>query len=295
MLPRLQLIGAALLFSTGGAAIKLTHLAGWQIACFRSLVAFVALIALVPETRRTRWTAKIWLAGASYSGALLFFVIATKLTSAANAIFLQAAAPLYVLILSPWILKERLRASDFVLMSSLAFGLTLAFLGRPALSATTPNPALGNLLGSLSGICWGLTLIALRSMSRGGDPALGIQTAAAGNLIAFFLCLPAALTFSFPEAGVRDVAALAYLGIFQVAVAYLLLIRGISCVPAVESSALLLAEAALNPVWAWILAGEAQPWLAVAGGAVILTAMLINLWWKGHTVSVQPVVDSLVE
>jgi drug/metabolite transporter (DMT)-like permease len=282
MLPRLQLIGAALLFSTGGAAIKLTHLSGWQISCSRSLIAFLALIALIPETR-VKWTARTWLAGIAYSGALLFFVVATKLTSAANAIFLQAAAPLYVLILSPWILKERLRTSDFALMTALAVGLTFAFLGRPAQSATAPNPVLGNIFGSLSGVSWGLTLIALRSMSRGGDAALGIRTAAAGNLLAFVLCLPVALTFPF-NPGLADVAAIGYLGIFQVATPYLLLIRGISKVPAFESSALLLAEAALNPVWAWIFAGEGQPPLAIAGGAIILSAMLVNLWWKSRSV-----------
>ena len=280
VIPRLQLIAAAILFSTGGAAIKLTHLPSWQIASFRSLIATIALLALVPETR-VKWTRKTWIAGFAYCGALLFFVLATKLTSAANAIFLQAAAPLYVLILSPWLLKERLRASDFALMAALGCGLVLAFLGQPPQSATAPNPALGNIMGALAGVSWGLTLIALRSMSRGGDAASGIRTAAAGNLITFVVCLPMALAFPFhPE--IQDVISLGYLGIFQVALAYVILIRGISHVAAVESSALLLAESALNPVWAWIFAGEAQPLLAVAGGAIILSAMLVNLWWRSR-------------
>ncbi|HEY3740075.1 MAG TPA: DMT family transporter [Bryobacteraceae bacterium] len=281
MLPRLQLIGAAVLFSTGGAAIKLTHLASWQIACFRSLIAFVALIAFVPETR-VRWTPMTWLASISYCGALLFFVLATKLTSAANAIFLQAAAPLYVLILSPWLLKERLRTSDFALMAALAGGLALTFLGQPVQSMTAPNPALGNILGSMSGVAWGLTIIALRYMSRGSDATAAIRTAAGGNLITFLVCLPVALSLPLGSAGVSDWFALGYLGLFQVALAYIILIRGISKVPAVESSALLLAESALNPVWAWIFAGEAQPALAVAGGTIILSAMLVNLWWKSR-------------
>ena len=96
-----------------------------------------------------------WLAGTAYCGALLFFVLATKLTSAANAIFLQAASPLYVLILSPWLLKERLRPSDFLLMAALATGLLCAFLSQPVQSASAPNPALGNILGSFSGLSWG--------------------------------------------------------------------------------------------------------------------------------------------
>jgi drug/metabolite transporter (DMT)-like permease len=281
LIPRLQLVGAAILFSTGGAAIKLTHLASWQIACFRSLIAAIALLLLVPETR-VKWTRKTWVAGFAYCGALLFFVLATKLTSAANAIFLQAAAPLYVLLLSPWLLKERLRGSDFALMAALSCGLGLAFFGQPAQSVTAPNPALGNAMGALAGVSWGLTLIALRSLSRGGDSASGIRTAAVGNLITFVVALPMAVMFPLEGAGWSDVIAIGYLGIFQVALAYVILIRGISHVPAVESSALLLAESALNPVWAWLFAGEAQPVLAVAGGAVILSAMLVNTWWKAR-------------
>jgi len=293
LIPRLQLVGAAILFSTGGAAIKLTHLASWQIACFRSLIAAIALLLLVPETR-IKWTRKTWIAGFAYCGALLFFVLATKLTSAANAIFLQAAAPLYVLILSPWLLKERLRTSDFVLMSALACGLALAFFGQPAQSETAPNPALGNVMGVFAGLSWGLTLIALRSLSRGGDAASGIRTAAVGNLITFLVCLPMALTMP-RHAGLSDMIAIGYLGIFQVALAYVILIRGISHVPAVESSALLLAESALNPVWAWIFAGEAQPMLAVAGGAVILSAMLIHLWATSTGQVVRTEADVAVE
>lgn len=281
LIPRLQLIGAAVLFSTGGAAIKLTHLAGWQIACFRSLIACVALMILVPETRR-RWTRQTMLVAIAYCGALLLFVLANKLTAAANAIYLQSAAPLYVLVLSPWILKEALRKSDLALMAALACGLVLAFLGQPQQSLLAPNPPLGNLLGVLSGVSWGIALITLRGLSR-VDSSAGIRTAAAGNLVTFLVSLPMALSTPL-SAGLPDVAALLYMGLFQVALAYLVLVRGISRVPAVESSALLLAEPALNPAWAWILAGESQPWLAVAGGAIMLSATLVNLWWRSRTI-----------
>ena len=139
LIPRLQLITAAILFSTGGAAIKLTHLPGAQIACLRSSIAALALYAIFPEARR-HWTRLTLVSGCAYGAALLFFVLATKLTSVANAIFLQAGAPLYVLLLSPWILKERLQRSDFVVISVLTAGLLLAFAGQPAESSSTPNP-----------------------------------------------------------------------------------------------------------------------------------------------------------
>ena len=92
VLPRLEVLAAALLFSTGGAAVKLTQFTSWQVAGFRSGVAAVVLLLLLPETRRgwNRWTL---IAGCVYAATLILFVSATKLTTAANAIFLQAAAP----------------------------------------------------------------------------------------------------------------------------------------------------------------------------------------------------------
>jgi drug/metabolite transporter, DME family len=280
LLPRLEILGAAVLFSTGGAAIKLTDLASWQIASFRSAIAVAALLLLVPETRRG-WTRATWLAGIAYSGALVFFVLATKLTSAANAIFLQAAAPLYVMLLGPWLLKERLKWSELPFLVALGAGLVLAFLGQPERSATAPNPALGNLMGALSGVFWGLALILLRRLSHEGGWASGIRTAAAGNVISFLICLPMALQFPF-HPGWKDVVGLGYLGIFQVALAYVILVRGISFVPAVESAALVLVEPALNPVWAWVFAGERQPMLALAGGAIILVSTLGNVVAKAR-------------
>ena len=280
MLPRIQLLAAALLFSTGGAAIKLTNLAGWQISSFRSLIAAMALLVLIPETRR-HWTLSTLLAGCTYSGALVFFVLATKLTSAANAIFLQAAAPLYVVLLSPILLQEKMRRSDLPFLVALAAGLILVFYGQPEQSAIAPNPGLGNIFGSVSGVFWGLTLILLRKLSRDGDPSAGIRTAAAGNVITLLICLPMALQFPFHPSA-QDVLALGYLGLFQVALANVILIRGISHIPAVESSAILLAEPALNPLWAWLAAGERQPALALAGGAIILSATLANVMLKAR-------------
>src|SRR6187551_39362 len=95
---RLWVFAAALLFSTGGAAIKGNTLTSWQVASFRSLIAAVALALLIPSARR-EWTRRHLLVGLVYAVALILFVAATKLTTAANAIFLQATAPAYLIVL----------------------------------------------------------------------------------------------------------------------------------------------------------------------------------------------------
>src|SRR5688572_15578020 len=115
-MPRLWLFAAALLFSTGGVAIKGNSLTAWQVASYRSLVAAIVLSVLFPHTRRNV-TWRHLIVGSAYAGTLMAFVAATKLTTAANAIFLQSTAPAYVAVLGPALLKEHLKRTDLWLLA----------------------------------------------------------------------------------------------------------------------------------------------------------------------------------
>src|SRR5689334_210393 len=126
---RLEVLAAAALFSTGGAAVKATTLSGWQVACFRSAVAAATLFLLLPGARRRPSPAILGVA-ASYAATMICFVQGNKLTTAAATIFLQASAPLYVLLLAPWILKERIKRLDIAYMAVLAGGMGLLLAGR---------------------------------------------------------------------------------------------------------------------------------------------------------------------
>jgi drug/metabolite transporter (DMT)-like permease len=274
---RLRVLAAAALFSSGGAAIKATTLSAWQVACFRSAVAAVVLFLLVPEARR-RPTLRALAVGAAYATTMVLFVLANKLTTAAGAIFLQSTAPIYVLLLGPWLLHERIRKADLLTMAALALGMAAFFVGLDPASATAPNPGLGNLLSTLSGVTWALTVVGLRALGRGERGAgWGPVSALWGSLFAVFGCLPLAL----PVAGSRpaDWLTVLYLGVFQIALAYVLLIRGLQGVPAFEASLLLLLEPVLNPIWAWLVHGERPgPW-SLAGAALILAASIAKSAW----------------
>ena len=124
-----------------------------------------------------------------------------------------------------------------------------------------------------SGATYALMLVGLRWMgNRAGGEGSAIPTVVAGNLIAFLACLPMSLPVVDAVSG--DWVAVAYLGVFQIGAAYLLLTAGIRHVPALEASVLLLLEPALNPVWAWLVHGETPgPW-SILGGVLILGATL---------------------
>lgn len=269
---RFSILAAAILFSTGGAAIKATTLSGWQVASFRSAVAAVAVLLMLKASRRG-FTPLASLVGVVYAATMILFVLANKLTTAASTIFLQATAPIYLVMLGPWILKEPIRKREVAFMGALAFGLALFFVGREPGSVTAPNPFKGNILAALSGLCWACAVTGLRFMGKRGGHGGGAATAVVlGNLFAFLLCLP----FALPVVSARpaDVAIVCGLGVFQIGLAYVWLNYGLRHVGALEASLLLLAEPVLNPLWAWLVHGERPSAWSLVGGAVIVAATL---------------------
>ena len=254
---RLAVLAAALLWSTAGAAIKLSSLSAWQLSSGRSLVAAAILFLAFPRGRRLPSRRALG-AACAYAATVTLFVIANKLTTSANAIFLQDTAPLWVLLLSPFLLGERARRDELWAVPIFLVGLGLFFVDRLA-----PGQALGNAVALLSGVAFAGTIMGLRAVSEEGPAVL-----VAGNVIAGLVSLPRA--FFGPEPTATDVGLVAFLGVFQLGLAYTLFQYGLRKTPAIEASLLILIEPVLNPVWTWLLAGEVPGRFALWGGAIIL-------------------------
>jgi drug/metabolite transporter (DMT)-like permease len=277
---RLEILLVAVLFSTGGAAIKAAEFTSWQVAGLRSGIAALAVWLLIPSARRfSRPTFGVTLlVSIAYAATLTLFVLANKLTTAASTIFLQGTAPLYIVLLGPVLLHERIARRDLGFMAVVALGMALFFVGRQQTFATAPDPVRGNILALCSGLTFALMLMGLRWMgTRGGSPATAV---ALGNLIAFLVALPAALPLG--SHGAMDWAVIVYLGVVQIGLAYALLTRAIPHVPALETSLLLFIEPALNPLFAWAVHGEYPgPW-ALLGGVIIIGATGWRAWADGR-------------
>lgn len=297
---RLDLVLAAALFSTGGAFIKSCALEPLQIAGLRSLVAAAFLLLVWPAARRG-FAPRSLLFGALYATTMIAFVTANKLTTSANAIFLQSTAPLFVLLISPVVLHERVRRADLVFMAALAAGLALCFVDAlraapdSGTSETAPRPMLGNAIAVLSGLAWGATIVGLRWFGRRARP--GADGAASSVVVGNLTCFAGAWLlaelqgatfwpsreFVGSELFAPTLRSLLFLGVLQVGLAYCVLSRGMRRVPAVEASLLLLVEPVFNPVWAFFVHDERPGRWTLAGGAVILAATAFHALANART------------
>lgn len=269
----LALLVASVLFSTGGAAIKSSHFTGWQIASLRSGIAGLTLLLLIPAARRG-WSWRPLLVGTAYAATSVCFVLANRLTTGANAIFIQSATPLYVMVLSPLLLREPVTRRDVLFMLPIGVGLGLFLLGDQHPGITAPDPAAGNLLAVASGMAFALAIIGFRWLGRGEarHGATVLTAAVMGNFLAGLATLPLALPLG--NHSTLDWGILLYLGVFQIGLAYFFVARGVSRLPALEVSVLLLVEPVLNPIWTWLLHREVPGLATICGGALVLGATL---------------------
>lgn len=261
---------AALLWSTGGLAIKLVPLPPLGVIFWRSIISFLFLVAVFrPGLDRFR-KASLGTA-AVYALMILTFVTATKLTTAANAIFLQYTGPLYVLLLAPFLLKEPFRKVDALAIGAALGGMSLFFVGRLDSGALT-----GNLVAVASGVFFGGTVLMLRR-DQSRDAMASVLL---GNLFAALISLPFAIG-SLALDG-RGIALVLFLGIVQMGISYTLFVRGLSAVAAAEASLLGMLEPMFSPVWAFLGIGERPSGWAVLGGAIVLVSVASRTVWEAR-------------
>jgi drug/metabolite transporter (DMT)-like permease len=275
---RARIVAAAVLFSTGGLAIKSVSLTAWQVACFRAAAAALAIALLAPAARRA-WSWRTTIVAMPFAATIILYTLANRTTTAANAIFLQDTAPLYVLLLGPWLLGERVTKRNLGFAAAIGVGLVLLFAGTGAPMATAPDPVRGNILATAAGLTWALTIMGLRWLASGpgGNSEAMLSGALAGNALAAVI----AGLFAFPVAQFTalDGLLVVYLGVFQIACAYLLISSAMTRLNAFEVSLLLLVEPVLTPVWAWLVLGEPTGVLVILGGALIVSATALHSSW----------------
>ena len=266
--PILFVLAAALLWSTGGLFIKATELSATELSFGRSLLA-AATVAYFTRREGFRANSFTVIAAILYAALLLLFVLATKQTTAANAIFLQYTAPVYVLIFEPLVFGEKYRRRDVVVVAACVVGIAFFFVGR-----LKPEELNGNLLALLSGVCFAAFILIFR------HPRAGRVNRASsiiyGNLLLAAVCAPFFFA-GLEKVKLSDLGVITFLGVFQIGLAYTLFTRGIERgVRSLEAGLVGYIEPVSNPVWVYLFIGERPSQWAIAGGALIIAAVITH-------------------
>ena len=265
----LFVLAAALLWSTGGLFIKWVSLSGLELSFWRS---FFAIFTVAFFTRHegfglNRITA---IASVLYAALLILFVLATKETTAANAIFLQYTAPVYLLILEPIVYKEKFRSRDLITVLVCLGGMALFFVGQ-----LRPQDITGNIFALTSGLFFAIYFLLLRHpRAREVNRASSVIY---GNSLAVIMTAPWGLA-AISSMTTHDLTGVAYLGVVQLGVAYTLFTVGMARgVRSLDAGIICYVEPILNPVWVFFVLGERPSRWALLGGAIIIAAVITHM------------------
>lgn len=273
----LLLFVCATLWSMGGLLLKVVDWHPLAVAGGRGLIAGVFLLVWVRRPKFT-WSGTQIAAAIAYAGCTVLFAVANKFTTAANAIFLQYTAPIYIALLAFWIVGERATRADWISIAVVLGGMALFFMEELTFAGM-----FGNVIAIGSGVAFAVMVLLLRKQ-KAGSP---IESIILGNLIAGAIGLPFMLTSPPPDAA--GFGALFALGIFQLGVPYLLYAYSIKRVTALEAVLIPVVEPVLNPVWVLFFLGERPGPLALLGGAIVLGAVVVRALIALHAGKVRPV------
>lgn len=254
----------AILWSSGGLFIKLISLDSMELSFFRCAIAAV-VFALMFRKRILKLNSLALLNSIAYAAVLILFVIATKTTTAANAIFLQSTAPIYVLIFEPLLTKTKWERINIITIVVCFLGMILFFMGD-----LTPGDIKGNIAALLAGVAFAAFFLGMKK----NEPQYGESSIFYGNVIVALICIP--FITDMNSISVQDFAMVSFLGIFQIAFAYALFSYGLKRIIAVEASIISMFEPVLNPIWVFIGYGEVPSFYAIIGGIIIMTAITVR-------------------
>jgi drug/metabolite transporter (DMT)-like permease len=283
---------AAVLWSTGGLGVKSVDMTPLALAGYRSAFAIPVLLAaaIVEAKRRDVRLASmlrrplVWGAAFSYAVMVVSFVVAAKLTTAANAILLQYSGPIWVALLSWPILRERVRRIDVVATVGCFFGMVLFFVDR-----VSSEGRIGDLVAIVSSFGFAGVPLLMRLEQRRQDDAWRGAAASPfvamtmGNAIACAACAPSMISAASHEISSSAWTILVFLGTVQIGAAYFFYGAAVGKLPALRSSLIATIEPILNPLWVLLFRGERPTRWAAIGGVVILASVTVQAAARGRS------------
>lgn len=262
-----QIVIASVFWSTAGIWIKSVDANPFSIAGFRALFAALTVGAFMLITKQKLLVNKRTLLPALYMcGSFISFVIANKMTTAANAIVLQFTSPIFILAIQAVFLKQKIKKGDIAVVGITFFGIVLFFLDQ-----MTGGKVIGNILSVFAGVCMALMYISVGDL----EPKEKMSGILFGHVLTAIVGIPFTAFLPF-NPGATGWLFMILLGVVQLGIPYILLGKASGNCSALAISLIAVVEPLLNPVWVAIFDGEIPGPFAFIGAVIILTA--ITVW-----------------
>ena len=265
----LLMVVTAAMWSIGGIFIKLVSWNPLMIAGMRSMISAMVLGGYMVYKRIPFKFCKASMGAAiGLSCSAMLFVMANKLTAAANAVVLQYSAPVFILIITAFLLHKRLEKREIIAVALTMCGIVLFFFDQ-----LSPGNVLGNILGILAGVFLAIMFV---SMGEGGDDdSIRMSGILMAHLIAAVIGMPVGTVLTESVTGM-EILYVVILGVFQLGIPYVLYAIASRDCPPLACSLIGMLEPLLNPVWVAIFVHEMPGTFAFIGGAVIIATVG---WW----------------
>lgn len=262
----IEMLICATLWSIAGIFIKLIPWNSFAISCIRSLVAGITVLVFIKiKNHKFIINRRTLTAGLIMGFVFTAFVAANKLTTAANAIVLQFTAPLFIVIFSAVIYRQRIERRDLVAVLFAMLGVSMFFFDK-----LEGGYLLGNLVAILAGALMGGMYMAIGE-SQGEERFSAILI---GQTVAFLIGLPAVF-ITKPELSALPIMFIIILGVFQLGIPYVLYGKASEYCPPLACCLLGAVEPLLNPVWVFIFDGEKPGIYALIGGIIVIVSVTV--------------------
>ena len=265
-------VAAPLSWSVGGVIIRSVEAGPWDIVFWRvagHLLFFPFVIAwfwgasAILEARAAGWPALV--VSLTVAGSFTFHVLGMTQTTVANVLILQSMSPVFIAMLSRWVLGEPLSAGRWVVIAVAFAGLATVVAG-----SLGTGGMIGNLFAISVALCSTTHVLILRRHRARNLGAVTLLSAAIAAAVAW----PFADAFAVPA---RDIALLLLLGGIQMSLGLTCFMMALRRIPAAEVTLIALLEPILGPVWVWLFIGEEPPVTTLIGGAIVIGALVAHI------------------
>ena len=257
------MVATAFLWSIAGLFIKVID---WNPIAIAGLRSFIASIVIFVYLKRPEFNFSFPQIAAAIAHAvtMLLFVAANKTTTAANAILLQYTAPVMTAFIGAALLKERPHVEHFFALPIAAVGMIIMFFNELG-----GGNLFGNVLALLSAITLSFYFVFMR-MQKDGSP---LESILLSHWLTVIICIIISLFLPFPQITLKSLGAIAVLGIVQLGLSAILFSIAIKRVSVISAILIAIIEPVFNPVWVFIVIGEAPGVNALIGGGIIVLAV----------------------